>query len=133
MKCIVFAGLLASATAFIAPAPRVSVSVSLAGSEGGRGREGGREGMAERVVRSIKPHTYTLYMFTHPQSRSVMKMGLESQVGYDIETGGKPWDPFGLAGVSERNGLGILPHIKWLQESEVGIGREGGREGGTEK
>jgi len=59
-----------------------------------------------------------------------MKMGLESQVGYDIETGGKPWDPFGLAGVSERNGLGILPHIKWLQESEVGReGLEGGREG----
>ncbi len=60
-----------------------------------------------------------------------MKMGLESQVGFDIETGGKPWDPFGFAGVSERNGLGILPHIKWLQESEVRKedGKEGRREG----
>lgn len=58
MKCIVFAGLLASATAFIAPAPRVSVSVSLAGSEGGwgEGREGGRAG---REGKSIKAHTYT--------------------------------------------------------------------------
>ncbi|TFJ82963.1 hypothetical protein NSK_005736 [Nannochloropsis salina CCMP1776] len=80
MKCIVFAGLLASATAFMAPAPRVS-------------------------------------------SRSALRMGLEGQVGYDVETGGKPWDPLGLAGISERNNLGINPHIKWLQESEIKHGR----------
>jgi len=67
MKCIVFAGLLASATAFIAPAPRVSVSVSSAGSEGGWGGGGGREGGragGERVsqlkLTQIHIHTITV-------------------------------------------------------------------------
>uniref|UniRef100_I2CR44 Light-harvesting protein n=1 Tax=Nannochloropsis gaditana (strain CCMP526) TaxID=1093141 RepID=I2CR44_NANGC len=56
-------------------------------------------------------------------SRSALRMGLEGQVGYDVETGGKPWDPLGFAGISERNNLGINPHIKWLQESEIKHGR----------
>lgn len=63
MKCIVFAGLLASATAFIAPAPRVSVSVSLAGSEGGRvgGREGRRRGSFNQKAHT-HTHIHTVYV-----------------------------------------------------------------------
>lgn len=41
-------------------------------------------------------------------------------LGVLLACAGKPWDPLGLAGISERNNLGINPHIKWLQESEVG-------------
>jgi hypothetical protein len=44
------------------------------------------------------------------QARSVMT--LESIVGADVETGGKPWDPLGLGRISELNGLGLNPNIK---------------------
>jgi len=38
-------------------------------------------------------------------------MGLADVVGYDVETGGKPWDPMGLGELSTKSKLGE-PHLE---------------------
>lgn len=38
-------------------------------------------------------------------------MGLTDVIGYDVETGGKPWDPMGLGELSTKSKLGE-PHLQ---------------------
>lgn len=54
-----------------------------------------------------------------PKSSSRLTTIRTNPIPITDNTAGKPWDPFGFAGISERNTLGINPHLKWLQESEV--------------
>ena len=55
----------------------------------------------------------------HTHARPIVNSHTHTHTTH-TRTTGKPWDPWGLATISERNKLGINPNLKWLQESEVG-------------